>query len=276
MAGKQPDHGTNSHPTGDAHTERFGAWAIMGHRVGVEAMCRLGFDFVGVDAQHGFFAFDEASVAIQVANLCGVPCFVRVPAGQVDWIPRYLDAGADGIVVAMVENVRQVERAVQLSRHQPVGMRSYGGGKRNGVGETGAVEFATAPEVLPMIETREAFESVEKIAEVPGIAGLFVGPVDLSLALERPYPFQSDDEPWRKALRTVVASCARHSVRPGMFATDGDDASDWLAFGFRDIVVSSDIAMLRRSLHEHLTLARAARPERREPRDRVAAPYTGR
>ncbi len=148
--------------------QRLGAWGIMGHRVGVEAMCRLDIDFVGIDAQHGFFSFDDAGVAIQVANLCNVPCFVRVPVGQLDWVPRYLDAGADGVVIAMVDDVAQVERAVQLACYQPRGVRSYGGGKRNGVGENGTVEVTRAPEVFPMIETRHAMEAVDTIAGVRG------------------------------------------------------------------------------------------------------------
>jgi 4-hydroxy-2-oxoheptanedioate aldolase len=256
--------------------QRLGAWAIMGHRVGVEAMCRLDIDFVGIDAQHGFFSFDDAGLAIQVANLCNVPCLVRVPVDQLDWAPRYLDAGADGIVIAMVDNVAQVERAVQLASYQPRGARSYGGGKRNGVGENATVDVARAAEVFPMIETRDAMESLDAIAEVPGVTGLFVGPVDLGLALERPYPLPSGDQRWRQAVSAVVEACNRHNVRPGMFAADGDDASHWLASGFLDVVVSSDISMLRRAMHEHLARARSPQSERSAPRAGAGDPYAGR
>ena len=262
---------------GAAHRgRRLGAWGIMGHRVGVEAMCRLDIDFVGIDAQHGFFSFDDASVAIQVANLCNVPCFVRVPAGQLDWVPRYLDAGADGIVIAMVEDVAQVERAVQLAYYQPRGARSYGGGKRNGVGENGTVDVTRAPEVFPMIETRDAMESVDAIAGVPGVTGLFVGPVDLGLALDRPYPLPGDDQPWRQAISRVVEVCNQYDVRPGMFAADGNDASNWLAAGFVDVVVSSDISMLRRAMQEHLVRARSAQSGRGASDVLTADPYAGR
>ena len=41
-----------------------------------------------------------------------------------------------------------------------------------------------------------------------------------------------------------------------MFAVDGDDARDWLSMGFTDVVLSSDIAILRRALHENLDRAR--------------------
>jgi 4-hydroxy-2-oxoheptanedioate aldolase len=231
---------------------------------------------VGIDAQHGFFSFDDAGVAIQVANLCNVRCFVRVPVGQLDWVPRYLDAGADGVVIAMVEDVAQVKRAVQLACYQPRGVRSYGGGKRNGVGENGTVEVTRAPEVFPMIETRHAMEAVDAIAGVRGVTGLLVGPVDLGLALDRPYPLPSDDQPWREAVSRVLEACKRHNVRPGMFAVDGDDAGNWLASGFLDVVVSSDISMLRRAMNEHLARARSPRSERGASRQLTGDPYAGR
>lgn len=272
-AGQSDDPGTTL-----GSKARIGGWSIIGDRVAVEAICRTDVDFVGIDGQHGFFAFDRAAVAVQVANLCSIPCFVRVPADQLDWIPRYLDAGADGVVVAMVSTAQDARRAVALSRYQPVGQRSYGGGKRNGVGEeaTGDIE-RRVPEVFAMVETAGALEELEEIAATPGLAGLYVGPVDLGLAMGRPYPLTSDDAPWRAALDAVVRACEAHGLRSGMFATDGDDAREWLSVGFRDVVLSSDIALLRRALHEHLERAREPVTTTDPPRNpRVADPYAGR
>jgi len=257
---------------------RVGGWVIMGGRVGVEAMCNTGFDFVGIDAQHGFFGFDAAALAVQVANLCGVHCLVRVPVDQLGWVPRYLDAGANGVIIAMVTSPEQARAAVELSRYQPEGRRSYGGGKRNGVGESIPESLETeVPEVFAMVETRTALDRVRELAEVPGLAGLFVGPVDLGLAMSRPYPLSSDDAPWRAAVSAVADLCSRQSVRAGMFATDGDDARRWLAEGFTDVVLSSDIAMLRRALNENLVRARRPATET-DPATapRYAGPYAGR
>jgi 4-hydroxy-2-oxoheptanedioate aldolase len=250
----------------------------MGDRVGVEAMCRSGLDFVGIDAQHGFFAFDSAAVAIQIANLCGVHCLVRVPAGQLAWIPRYLDAGANGVVVAMVNSLEEAEEAVELTRYQPGGQRSYGGGTRNGVGLTGpSSPAADLPELFVMVETQKALEQVNELSRVPGITGLYVGPVDLGLAMDRPYPLFSDDRPWRAAVTSLVEACDKQGARAGMFATDGEDARKWLAEGFSDVVLSSDIALFRRSLHEHLDEARQpVDPSNPLRSPSFADPYSGR
>jgi 4-hydroxy-2-oxoheptanedioate aldolase len=236
---------------------RVGGWGIMGDRVGVEAMCRSGLDFVGIDAQHGFFGFEHAAMAVQVANLCGVHCLVRVPAGQLAWVPRYLDAGANGVIIAMVGSPEEAAEAVELSLYQPHGQRSYGGGPRNGVGQQ-APEDGTpeVPEVFAMIETKRALQCLDEIAGVPGLAGLYVGPADLGLAIGAPFPLQSDDVAWHAAVDLVVGACATHGIRSGMFATDGDDARGWIMAGFSDVVLSSDIGLLRRAIYEHLERAR--------------------
>lgn len=257
---------------------RIGGWSIIGDRVIAEAICKSGVDFIGIDAQHGFFAFDRGAIAVQTANLSRVPCYVRVPADQLSWIPRYLDAGADGIIVAMASSVEDAERAVALSSYQPGGIRSYGGGKRNGVGEnsTNESEFPV-PEIFLMIETLAGLENLDGIAATSGIAGLYVGPVDLGLAMDRPYPLVNDDGPWRAALDRVVGACKSHDIRSGMFAVDGGDAREWVSFGFDDVVLSSDISLFRRALHENLEIARGLETAPGSASERRAAdPYSGR
>jgi 4-hydroxy-2-oxoheptanedioate aldolase len=257
---------------------RIGAWSIMGGRGAVEALCRSGVDFIGIDAQHGYFAFDEAALCVQIANLCGVQCFVRIPIDQVAWLPRYLDAGADGVILAMVSTVAEVERAVRLSRYQPQGRRSWAGGKRNGVGEVttvAGVREQFVPEILPMIETAEGLGHVEEIAAVPGIAGLYVGPVDLGLAMEGTPRLGDDASPWRKGVESVVRAARENGIRPGMFAIDGDDARNWTAIGFKDIVLSSDVALLRRSLDDELRRARTAVSATNPLRSQAADPWRG-
>ena len=229
----------------------------MADRVGVEAICRSGVDFIGIDTQHGFVGFDRAAEAIQVANLCGVHCLVRVPVEQLGWVPRYLDAGANGVIIPMVASPESAREAMALSRYQPAGRRSYGGGKRNGVGEgVGQSLEPEVPEVFAMVETQAALDCLQELAEVPGLAGLFVGPVDLGLAMARPYPLPGDDGPWWAAVASVVDVCRKADIRSGMFATDGEDARRWLTTGFSDVVLSSDISMLRRAMSADLEAAR--------------------
>jgi 4-hydroxy-2-oxoheptanedioate aldolase len=223
----------------------------------MEVLCRAGFDFVGMDGQHGFFDFDRAARAIQIANAFGVPIIYRVPLEHMSWAPRYLDAGADGIMIAMVGSAWDVERAVELSRYQPGGKRSFGGGKRNGVGEPpGEDPTVVMAPVYIMVETLAAVENLEEIAEVPGLSGMFIGPTDMALALGRGYPPRSDDQELISVAQRVIKVADDRGLRAGIFANDGNDARDWAAAGFTDIILSSDIGLLRGAVRDHLGRAR--------------------
>ena len=128
-----------------------------------------------------------------------------------------------------------------------------------------------------MVETAGAIKSLDEIASVPGLAGLLAGPVDLGLALERPYPLPADDPIWSAALDSVVRVSELHGIRAAMYATDAEEARHWFAVGFRDVLISSDISMLRRAMFEQHARARqpvSATDPLQSPN--TADPYAGR
>ncbi len=220
----------------------------------VEALARSGADFIGIDCQHGFFAFEKAARAIQIANLCSLTAYVRIAMDQLGWVPRLLDAGADGVIAAMVEGPEDARRAVAATRYQPAGTRSYGG-QRYGLRSEPADPRDLRVDVFAMVETASAVRSVDEIAATAGLAGLFVGPVDLALALSLRYSEAPADGDWQASVEATRDACHRRGLRAGNFATDGDHAARLTAGGFDDVVVSSDIAVLRAAMAEQLARA---------------------
>jgi 4-hydroxy-2-oxoheptanedioate aldolase len=250
---------------------------MTGSPLAVEALGRSGVDFVGLDLQHGAFAYAEAGAAIQLLDALGVPALVRVSHLDLPLLPRVLDMGASGVILAMVEDAGTVERAVRASLYQPAGDRSYGG-QRYGMRAEPANLADVRPQLFPMIETRGGLDAVEAIARVPGLAGLLVGPVDLALALGEDAavtgeltsvyvsPKQgasvadaladAEGHPWRLALDRVRDAAHAAGIEAGMFAVGGADAAYWSEAGFDRIVVASDIALLRGALEREVSLAR--------------------
>lgn len=252
---------------------------MLSSREALEALAVSGVDFVGVDVQHGAHDFRDAIAAIQLLDILEVESLVRIAELELELIPRYLDFGASGVIVAMIEDAATAERAVSLARYQPDGIRSYGG-RRYGLSTEPDDLRQVRPAVYAMIETKAAVERLEEIAAVHGLAGLFVGPVDLALALGGtgrlarrlsaelseprldPQPTLTSEqaafaEPWREALHRVVDVAHASGIEAGTFAIGGDDARYWAAAGFDRVVVSSDIALLRGALDAELTRLRA-------------------
>jgi 4-hydroxy-2-oxoheptanedioate aldolase len=90
---------------------------------------------------------------------------------------------------------------------------------------------------------------------VPGIDGVYVGPVDLSLTLGLPPGTVHKDESFATAIRTIVDACERHGIVPGIHA-DAALAAKWRAAGFRLITVGYDQFAVLAGLRADLALAR--------------------
>lgn len=228
---------------------------MLGHPVAVECLAKAGLDFVGLDVQHGFFGFEAAARAIQYLDALGVPALVRIAFAELEHLPRHLDAGATGAIIAMVDSPDDAERAVRRSRYQPHGDRSYGG-QRYGLRPEPPDLAQVRPAIHVMIETAAAMARVEQIAAVPGIAGLYAGPVDLSLAVGC-HPDMGDPD-FAEAMGRILDAAHSHGVRAGTFAVSGVDARNLAGAGFDEVVVASDVALLRQALAAEVAAARVS------------------
>jgi len=238
-----------------AGDETLGLWLSTPGSVGAEIAARQPVDFVCVDMQHGVNDYPSASIMIQAIDLVGNNPIVRVPWNEPGIIGKSLDAGAQGVIVPMVNTREQAEAVVRSMRYAPEGSRSWGPmmvGMRHADNRAWAAENIA---VIPMIETAEAVGNLDEILSVPGIDAVYVGPADLSLSLGSS-PFYSEDDPvFTDALDTIVAACTRHGVVPGIHAT-GPLTPRRRQQGFRMITVTGDALALRSGYGSELAAAR--------------------
>ena len=89
--------------------------------LGPESFAQAGYDYVGFDCQHGYL--DDADVALLLSRLEHVPIAtaVRLPSTAPAPIGRVLDAGADAVIIAMIESAEQAAEAVAATRYAPRG-----------------------------------------------------------------------------------------------------------------------------------------------------------
>ena len=104
----------------------WGGWVVGPTVLGPEAFAQAGYDYVGFDCQHGYL--DDADVALILSRLADVPIAtaVRLPSTAPAPIGRVLDAGADAVIIAMIETPEQAAEAVAATRFAPDGVRSFG------------------------------------------------------------------------------------------------------------------------------------------------------
>jgi len=230
-----------------------GGWLVIPDPIVVEAAARAGFDWVGLDLQHGTWDLTLAFRGIQLLDALGIPALVRVSELELPLIPRVLDHGASGIVIAMASTPELVASAISMARYQPEGTRSYGG-QRYGMRPEPADVGDVRPAILPMIEDSRGVAGVANIAAVPGVAGLHIGPTDLTLGLGA----GSDrTDPRAQAAFDAIRDAAHAHGRPvTMHAVAGEHAAAWAARGFDEVVLTADIELLRTAFARGIALAR--------------------
>jgi 2-keto-3-deoxy-L-rhamnonate aldolase RhmA len=225
-----------------------------------------GFDWLLIDLEHGAGG-EEALVGQVLAGAAhAVPVVVRVESLERVRVGRVLDLGVAGVMLPRVGDAEEAGRVARWARYSPDGERGVATYNR-------ACGFGTRPEVLQtanddvtvilQIETRGALADVEQIAATPGVDGLFVGPRDLSQALDVPGDF--DAPVYQKALERVAAAAAARCIAAGILAKDREAAERYAAMGFRLIAVGSDSSFVVDGARRALGVTNAPQPVRRSP-----------
>src|SRR5438128_9208812 len=146
----------------------------------VELYGMLGVDFVWVDMEHSDFDFHDLSVLTLAARSVGTRAVVRLPGAEPKLILKALECGADGLIVPDVRSADEARGIVSAAKFFPEGARGIAGSDvkcQYGLRDlTGYLEEANRETALiAQIEHEGAVGEAERIAEVPGIDGLFVG-----------------------------------------------------------------------------------------------------
>ena len=208
-------------------------------------MAAQGFDWVCVDTQHGAIDFNSALPMLQAISTQAAMPFVRVPWNEPSIIMKYLDAGAYGIIVPMIETREDAEKAVWAMRYPPMGMRSSGPYRAALYGGPDYQDQANDELALcVMIETPKALENVEEIAKVPGIDALYIGPSDLSQALGLGPRYNIDNPKHAAAVDRIRKAAEAAGVIPGVHTNGAAATSRYIREGFKMCLLTSDSAAI--------------------------------
>ncbi|NTY59997.1 HpcH/HpaI aldolase family protein [Mycolicibacterium sphagni] len=231
----------------------WGGWITGPTFAGPDEFARAGYDYIGFDIQHGYL--DDADVALILRRIEHVPIAtaVRVPSPAAAPIGRVLDAGADAIIVAMVDRPEQAAEAVAATRYAPDGIRSFGP-LRASLGHDPA-ELAARVSVFAMIETAAGLDAVADICAVPGLAGVYVGPADLAISLGVGIVKATSNPKVRDAAVRVQQAATAAGIVAGIHAGDGVTGKDLAELGFQLITLAPESGALRRGATAHLAEA---------------------
>lgn len=225
-------------------------------------LAELGYDFVFLDMEHSAEGFDSICNVVWASRCAGLTPLVRVPDTERFYISRVLDAGAQGVIVPRVETVQQVDAIVSYCRYPPHGTRGVALGGRHTdfrpLGDPRAAMEQANNEVLVsiQIETLPGLKRVHELAARAGVDVLFVGPQDLSVALDLPNEWNS--AVLTDAIRTVVAAARATGTMVGIQGRTVELSTRWMAEGARLLVLGTTLMLLAEGARNRITELRKA------------------
>jgi 4-hydroxy-2-oxoheptanedioate aldolase len=242
---------------------QVGAWLSIPSSFSAEIMAHQGYDWICIDTQHGAMEFDGAFTMLQAISTTDTIPFVRVGWNDPRLIMKYLDAGAYGVVVPMVNNRAEAEAVVRAVRFPPAGQRSSGPFRASLYGGPDYMQHANEEVVcIAMVETAEGLANVDEIASTPGLDAVYIGPSDLNLALGLPYRGEPWDPKHQAAVDKIRTACEKAGIVPGVHTWGPSYAAKFIEQGFKMVMLSPDAGSLvqgaRADLNELKRLTGAA------------------
>ena len=153
----------------------------------VEQLGRLGFDIAFIDCEKGPATEERIEEMCRGARASGIAAIVRPWSSDAGLISRYLDLGADGVMVAGIEEVaaaRALVEAVRYARWKDFDDKL----------------------VIAMIESPRAIDNLPALLGVEGIDVWFIGPNDLAHRMG--YPGRADRPEVRDAVLRAIGTIA--------------------------------------------------------------------
>jgi len=216
-----------------------GAWTTLNLPVVAESLALIGHDYVCLDQQHGV-SDDGILVAGLIAIAAGGAApLVRVPANEPSMISKALDCGAEGVIVPLVNDRRDAERAVQSCKYPPNGERSIGPIRAAGRGRSSGQAAC-----IVMAESTSAMDNIDEICSVRGVDAVYIGPADLAASLGCTPTLGVAPGVHAEAIAKITDSCLRHGMVTGIHCGSTKQVIECAEMGFQMITISTDTQLL--------------------------------
>jgi 4-hydroxy-2-oxoheptanedioate aldolase len=234
-------------------------WLAIPSGFAAEVLAQTGFDSVTVDLQHGVQDYQSMVACFQAMQAHPVTPMVRVPWNEPGIIGKVLDAGAYGVICPMVNTREQAEAFVSYAKYPPRGARSNGPIRVGMYGEAGTYQTVANDETLalPMIETREAVANLDAILDVPGIAGVYIGPSDLGFSHGLTPKLDREEPEMLAIFERVIRATGDRGLHAGIHTGSADYAARAIGMGFRLVTLLNDVSLMAQAAKAGVARIRA-------------------
>ena len=212
--------------------------------ISAEVLALSDLDVFCIDTEHAPFGRFEVDACIAAFRAADKPCIVRTQNDSSTEIRAALDSGASGILVPHVTSAQQAAAIAKAAHFGEAGRGFAGSTRAAGYTTTTMAEHlkhsAAETTVIVQIEDLSALDHVAEIADVDGIDALFVGRIDLAVAMNK----SPMDRAVVDTVRVICRTAAERNTTVGMYTPDLSELGQWRDAGASLFLLSSDQSMI--------------------------------
>ena len=224
----------------------IGCWLSLADTLTADVMGTAGFDWLVIDGEHGPNDLRSILGQLQVLAAHDSHPVVRVPVGETWILKQVLDAGAQTVLVPMVDSAEQARQLVRDVTYPPHGNRGVGYAVSRAGAFSRTADYGTTADaqicLLVQVENRKGLAALDDILAVEGIDGVFIGPADL--AADMGHMGDAMHAEVQAAIMDALKRIAAAGKAPGILSTNDDMTRAALAAGARFVAVGADVLML--------------------------------
>lgn len=230
-----------------AREPQIGLFLGMAEPYVADLVAGTGFDWLLIDGEHGPNDLRTIVAQLQVLTAYPVRPVVRTRDHDPAAIKQLLDAGAQTLMVPMVETAEQARALVRAMRYPPRGIRGVGTAMARAARWNGVADYVAHADdeqcLIVQIESRAALDGLAGILEVDGVDAVFVGPSDLAASLGHlGNPGHPDV---KAAVSGAIGRIAAAGKAAGVFSADPALAASYREIGASFMLVGVDALLLR-------------------------------
>jgi 4-hydroxy-2-oxoheptanedioate aldolase len=221
----------------------YGCWLGMADPYAAEMAATCGFDWLLIDGEHA--PNDLRSTMAQLAVIEPSPSLavVRLRDDDPARIKQALDAGAQSLLIPMIETAEQARRALAATRYPPEGIRGVGSSLARASRFSSVTDYLkTANDQICLIlqvESRAGLEALDDILEIPDLDCIFIGPSDL--AADMGHLGNAGHPEVRAAVLGALTRIAASGKAAGVLSTEDGYIADCVKAGARFVGVGIDV-----------------------------------
>jgi len=227
--------------------QQLGLWVTLSNAYSTEIVAGSGFDWLLLDTEHSPNDVITVLSQLQAAAPYPVMPVVRPAWNDTVLIKRYLDIGAQTLLIPQVQSADEAQQAVDAMRYAPRGVRGVGGAVR-------ATRFGRVADymrlcedelcLLVQVESQQALDNLELIAGVDGVDGVFIGPADLAASLG--HPGNPGHPQVQQAVEDAIARIRACGKAPGVLTADEKLSQRYIELGTLFTAIGIDSTILAR------------------------------